>query len=75
MTSLTATAAAADTDIPRRSELAAAQARTGYLFVVPTMVLYTVFVLAPVVVTVVLPSTVSEISTVPTTAPRSEIAP
>jgi multiple sugar transport system permease protein len=38
----------------RLSDLARAQARTGYLFVLPTSVLYLTFVLAPVVVTVVL---------------------
>ena len=38
----------------RTSELAALQARTGYLFVVPTFALYLTFVLAPVVLTVVL---------------------
>jgi multiple sugar transport system permease protein len=38
----------------RPSDLARAQARTGYLFVLPTSVLYLTFVLAPVVVTVIL---------------------
>jgi multiple sugar transport system permease protein len=37
-----------------KSDLARAQARTGYLFVLPTSVLYLTFVLAPVVVTIVL---------------------
>jgi multiple sugar transport system permease protein len=37
-----------------RSELAKAQRRAGYLFILPSFVLYTVFVLAPVVVTFVL---------------------
>jgi multiple sugar transport system permease protein len=37
-----------------RSDLARAQARTGYLFVLPTSVLYLTFVLAPVVVTIIL---------------------
>lgn len=36
------------------SDLRRAQARTGYLFVLPTSVLYLTFVLAPVVVTVIL---------------------
>lgn len=39
---------------PRASDLARAQARTGYLFVLPTSVLYLTFVLAPVILTVVL---------------------
>ena len=38
----------------RVSDLARAQARTGYLFVLPTFVLYLTFVLAPVAVTIVL---------------------
>lgn len=38
----------------RASDLERAQARTGYLFVLPTTVLYFTFVLAPVVLTVVL---------------------
>jgi multiple sugar transport system permease protein len=38
----------------RPSDLSRAQARTGYLFVLPTMVLYLAFVLVPVVLTVVL---------------------
>jgi multiple sugar transport system permease protein len=37
-----------------KSDLAKAQTRAGYLFVVPSFALYTVFVLAPVVVTFVL---------------------
>jgi multiple sugar transport system permease protein len=37
-----------------RSDLERAQARTGYLFVLPTTVLYFTFVLAPVVLTIVL---------------------
>src|SRR6185437_6963661 len=37
-----------------RSELRASQARAGYLFIVPAMLLYLTFVLAPVVVTVIL---------------------
>ncbi|KFL32167.1 sugar ABC transporter permease [Devosia riboflavina] len=37
-----------------RSDLERAQARTGYLFVLPTTVLYFTFVLVPVVLTVVL---------------------
>lgn len=40
--------------IRRSSDLRRAQARTGYLFVLPTSVLYLTFVLAPVVVTIVL---------------------
>src|SRR6516225_9759161 len=36
------------------SDLAKAQMRAGYLFILPSFVLYTVFVLAPVVVTFVL---------------------
>jgi multiple sugar transport system permease protein len=40
--------------IPEASELNRAQARAGYLFVLPSLVLYLVFVLAPVVVTCVL---------------------
>jgi multiple sugar transport system permease protein len=36
------------------SDLARAQARAGYLFALPTLVLYLTFVLAPVVVTVIL---------------------
>ena len=36
------------------SDLARAQARTGYLFVLPTSLLYLTFVLAPVVLTVIL---------------------
>src|SRR5215217_349932 len=45
-----------NTDIPRHrsSELSRAQARTGYLFVLPTAVLYLTFVLAPVVITCIL---------------------
>jgi len=40
---------------PRKpSDLRRAQARTGYLFVLPTSVLYLTFVLAPVVLTVIL---------------------
>jgi len=54
MTTLTAAAAATESERPQRSELATAQARTGYFFVFPTMLLYTIFVLAPVVVTVIL---------------------
>lgn len=38
----------------RSSDLRRAQARTGYLFVLPTSVLYLTFVLAPVVITIVL---------------------
>jgi multiple sugar transport system permease protein len=38
----------------RPSELGRAQARTGYLFVLPTSVLYLTFVLAPVVLTCIL---------------------
>jgi multiple sugar transport system permease protein len=38
----------------RRSELSHAQARTGYLFVLPATVLYMTFVIAPVVVTTIL---------------------
>jgi len=37
-----------------RSDLAKAQTRAGYLFILPSFVLYTVFVLAPVVVTFIL---------------------
>lgn len=37
-----------------RSDLAQAQMRAGYLFILPSFVLYTVFVLAPVIVTFVL---------------------
>ena len=37
-----------------RSDLAKAQMRAGYLFILPSFVLYTVFVLAPVVVTFIL---------------------
>ena len=37
-----------------RSDLAKAQMRAGYLFILPSFVLYTIFVLAPVVVTFVL---------------------
>ena len=37
-----------------RSDLAKAQMRAGYLFILPSFVLYTVFVLAPVIVTFVL---------------------
>lgn len=37
-----------------RSDLRRAQARAGYLFVLPSFVLYAVFVLAPVIVTIVL---------------------
>ena len=40
--------------IPQASELNRAQARAGYLFVLPSLALYLVFVLAPVVVTCVL---------------------
>ena len=54
MTTLAAAETALATPASRRSQLAAAQARTGYLFVFPTMLLYAVFVLAPVVVTVIL---------------------
>jgi multiple sugar transport system permease protein len=53
MTTIAAPTAPSETLRPR-SELASAQARAGYLFVVPTMVLYAVFVLAPVLVTVIL---------------------
>lgn len=42
-----------NTDVVR-SDLRASQARAGYLFIVPAMVLYFTFVLAPVVVTVIL---------------------
>ncbi|WP_291303797.1 sugar ABC transporter permease [Devosia sp. 67-54] len=42
-----------DTAAPR-SELRSQQARAGYLFIFPAMVLYLTFVLAPVIVTVVL---------------------
>jgi multiple sugar transport system permease protein len=38
----------------RRSDLSRAQARVGYLFVMPSLVLYLAFVLAPVLVTVYL---------------------
>ncbi|MGD0722733.1 MAG: sugar ABC transporter permease [Roseiarcus sp.] len=38
----------------RRSDLEAAQARAGYLFALPSLALYAVFVLAPVAVTFVL---------------------
>jgi multiple sugar transport system permease protein len=38
----------------RPSELSRAQARSGYLFVLPTAVLYLTFVIAPVVITTVL---------------------
>ena len=38
----------------RRSDLARAQARAAYLFVAPSLALYAVFVLAPVVVTFIL---------------------
>lgn len=38
----------------RPSDLSRAQFRTGYLFVLPTMVLYLAFVLVPVILTVVL---------------------
>ncbi len=38
----------------RPSDLARAQARTGYLFVLPTSVLYLTFVLVPVILTVIL---------------------
>jgi multiple sugar transport system permease protein len=38
----------------RRSELSRAQARTGYLFILPATVLYMTFVIAPVVVTTIL---------------------
>jgi multiple sugar transport system permease protein len=38
----------------RRSDLNRAQARAGYLFILPSFALYTVFVLAPVVVTFIL---------------------
>lgn len=37
-----------------RSDLRGAQARAGYLFVLPSFVLYAVFVLAPVIVTIIL---------------------
>jgi len=37
-----------------RSDLAKAQTRAGYLFILPSFVLYTVFVLAPVIVTFIL---------------------
>jgi multiple sugar transport system permease protein len=40
--------------IPQASELNRAQARAGYLFVLPSLALYLVFVFAPVVVTCVL---------------------
>jgi multiple sugar transport system permease protein len=47
--------AAASTAPPgRRSDLSRAQARVGYLFVMPSFVLYLAFVLAPVLVTVYL---------------------
>jgi len=42
-----------DTTAPR-SELRQSQARTGYLFIFPTMLLYLAFVLLPVIITVVL---------------------
>lgn len=42
------------TEYRRPSDLARAQARTGYLFVLPTSVLYLAFVLAPVIVTIIL---------------------
>ena len=43
------------TDVaPRRSDLRTSQARAGYLFVFPAMALYLVFVLAPVVLTIIL---------------------
>jgi len=45
--------AMADMTAPR-SELRQSQARTGYLFIFPAMLLYLVFVLAPVIVTVIL---------------------
>jgi multiple sugar transport system permease protein len=38
----------------RRSDLEVAQARAGYLFILPSFALYTAFVLAPVVVTLIL---------------------
>ena len=38
----------------RVSDLRRAQARTGYLFVLPTSLLYVTFVLAPVIITVIL---------------------
>jgi multiple sugar transport system permease protein len=38
----------------RKSELERAQTRAGYLFILPSFALYTVFVLAPVIVTIVL---------------------
>jgi multiple sugar transport system permease protein len=47
---LAANAAAAG----RRSDLKASQARAGYLFAFPALALYTVFVLAPVILTVIL---------------------
>jgi len=44
-----------DISAPRpRSELRRSQARTGYLFIFPTMLLYLTFVIAPVIITVVL---------------------
>ena len=42
-----------DTAAPR-SELRLSQARTGYLFIFPTMLLYLAFVLVPVIITVIL---------------------
>jgi multiple sugar transport system permease protein len=48
------TAIAAAIETRPRSELSRAQARIGYLFVLPTSVLYLTFVLAPVVVTAIL---------------------
>src|ERR1700759_5822776 len=39
---------------PRRSDLRATQARAGYLFAFPAVALYLVFVIAPVIVTVIL---------------------
>jgi multiple sugar transport system permease protein len=53
MTALAVSAALPDASA-RRSDLSAAQTRTGYLFIFPTMLLYLVFVLAPVVVTIIL---------------------
>jgi multiple sugar transport system permease protein len=40
--------------IRRSSQLTRAQAQTGYLFTLPTMILYITFVLAPVLVTLIL---------------------
>ena len=40
--------------IAKRSDLRASQTRTGYLFAFPALALYVVFVLAPVVLTVIL---------------------